>query len=58
MPPDVSDTDEDLDLSWKPLIKVVFTNIEHRDRAQALIWPELHRNVFFCFSTLFFSRKW
>ncbi|NXU03023.1 WDR63 protein, partial [Buphagus erythrorhynchus] len=28
MPPDVSDTDEDLDLSWKPLIKI---NLRERD---------------------------
>lgn len=34
MPSDVPDTDEDLDLSWKPLIKVVSTNTEHRDRAK------------------------
>lgn len=31
---DDPDTDEDLDLSWKPLIKVVSTNTEHRDWAK------------------------
>ncbi|KAF4793094.1 hypothetical protein TURU_114834 [Turdus rufiventris] len=30
MPPDVSDTDEDLDLSWKPLIKI---NLRERDNS-------------------------
>ncbi|NXE66469.1 WDR63 protein, partial [Calcarius ornatus] len=34
LPPDDPDTDEDLDLSWKPLIKVVSTNTECRDRAK------------------------
>lgn len=34
MPPGDPDTDEELDLSWKPLIKVVSTNTEHRDRAK------------------------
>lgn len=54
MPPDVTDTDEYVDLSWKPLIKVVYTNTEHRGRAKLNIWTEFHRNVFFGFPTLFF----
>ncbi|NXF06603.1 WDR63 protein, partial [Smithornis capensis] len=42
------------DLCWKPLIKVVSTTIEHRDQTKMEIWPELYRNVFFCFPTLLF----
>ena len=34
MPPDVPDTFKHLDLCWKPLIKVLYRNIEQKDQAK------------------------
>uniref|UniRef100_A0A8C8B5M8 Dynein axonemal intermediate chain 3 n=1 Tax=Otus sunia TaxID=257818 RepID=A0A8C8B5M8_9STRI len=35
-PPDVPDTSKHLDLCWKPLIKVLYTNIEQKDQKPPL----------------------
>uniref|UniRef100_A0A8C8AYB2 Dynein axonemal intermediate chain 3 n=1 Tax=Otus sunia TaxID=257818 RepID=A0A8C8AYB2_9STRI len=41
-PPDVPDTSKHLDLCWKPLIKVLYTNIEQKDQAKLISLRELH----------------
>uniref|UniRef100_A0A8D0FI05 Dynein axonemal intermediate chain 3 n=1 Tax=Strix occidentalis caurina TaxID=311401 RepID=A0A8D0FI05_STROC len=41
-PPDVPDTSKHLDLCWKPLIKVLYTNIEQKDQDKLISLRELH----------------
>lgn len=39
MPPDVPDTFKHVDLCWKPLIKVLYTNIEQKDQVNMARTP-------------------
>ncbi|NXE06677.1 WDR63 protein, partial [Lophotis ruficrista] len=52
MPPAVPDTLKHLDICWKPLIKVLYTNIEQKDQVDTARTPQE-----FCFPTLSFFQQ-
>ncbi|NXX14189.1 WDR63 protein, partial [Podargus strigoides] len=45
MPPDDPDTFKHLDLCWKPLMKVLYTNIEQKDQMYPYCFPEKRQSL-------------